>query len=621
MALAWDRFDKANGKVFDLSDSREPEPKEAFLACIENHGLPPPPFSNKHQIWTASREALLEFGRLIDNYIERNPEDNLVIAWEGLFMKAITRGDDDDNYDEEQQQAFSMEMASKLRKTGMQLARTPPGIFGGSFKENGNQTATLHLEPFDDDNCEESTKGHRHDMVMWVAASRVFGNASSYLSAESLLAQDDPSQPAMKVSNGQGETFIISKDAKDAMAVSVESMANRPTIYFLCLYVMTAVTKILGVDLLQYSMPQTEEELRNFNWKDVDWNNLDTFPKARDPTALDFEKVRTVHEMVKAEKDAQARACGGERSSVQTYGSYRARWKQWRDYFAVYRWMYSTFDLGVTYAALMGDLKMCRSKNHIECTIKAAVKKHIDKLRREMYKQSRKDKLEQEKAAAVAAEAEAQAQAEEAAAKQAQLRTERQLITNSKIYEGTRHQQKVKRQAELEAKRAEERETAKRIQEAADRAKAKKREQAEIEKQKDKVDESSNEEEGAQTPKKKRAKRNDVTHLNGQSTPRQKMDVNPSWKPPTRAKVGSSLKFEEPGDAWVNESTKKLALLFSLRNHLQAKQMLDLPMTFYNIMDFIGADSLGLEFNERVFLYLLALILGQGRYVVDRSFP
>jgi hypothetical protein len=619
MALAWERLDKAPGFTFDLSTSHSKEPTEAFHACIEKHGVPPPPFSDKHHIWTVSREALLEFGRLIDNFIQKHPADTIVSAWEQLFELAIKHEEeeDDDDDDDEASQALSKKMASTLCRTGMQLARTPPGIFGGSFKENDNQAATLHLEPFD--GCEETIQDQRHDMVMWTAAWGFFGNAWSYLSAESLVAQGDPSEAALKVSNGQGETFFVSRAAKEAMAHSIENMANRPTIFFLCLYVIQAVTKILGVNMLQYSMPQTEEELLNFNWTEVVWENMDTFPEALDTPAADFEKVRTVHQIIKTEKDAQARALGGGRSSVQSYSSYRARWKQWRDYFAVYRWIYPTCAREVVYDAVMADLKLCKSKEAIEATIKQAVKKHVEKLKRDMYKQKTKEKLEQKKAAAAAAEAAAEAEADEAVEKQTQLQEERQQIANDKTYEGTRGQQKAKRRAELQEKAEEEKAAAKKAQDAADRAKAKKQEQAELEKQKRKVDESDSDE--TQAPKKKRSKRNDVTHLKAQSTPREKMEANLSWSPPTRTKVGSSLVFEAPGVTWVNESATKLARLFSFRNHLHARHLLDLPMTFYNIMDFISADSLGLDFNEKVFLYLLALIMGQGRYVIDFSFP
>jgi hypothetical protein len=99
-------------------------------------------------------------------------------------------------------------------------------------------------------------------------------------------------------------------------------------------------------------------------------------------------------------------------------------------------------------------------------------------------------------------------------------------------------------------------------------------------------------------------------------TPRQKASADRAWTPPT--KLGKSCEFEGPGEAWVKSSQIKLAQLFTLYSQLQSGGYVDVPMTFYNVMDFIGADSLNLDFSSKVFLYLIALVVGQNgkRYVI-----
>lgn len=153
---------------------------------------------------------------------------------------------------------------------------------------------------------------------------------------------------------------------------------------------------------------------------------------------------------------------------------------------------------------------------------------------------------------------------------------------------------------------------------AAKEAEEKKKEQARLRKEQDENEAVDDDDDVA--PKKKRAKRTDTSRLI-KATPREIAEAKgPGWKPPTKSTTGSTMDF--PGDQWADQSKKKLTLLTTLRALWKDACLVPQPMTFNAVMDFIGADTgnIELDFNGRVFLYLLALILGQKRCdSVDQS--
>jgi hypothetical protein len=118
--------------------------------------------------------------------------------------------------------------------------------------------------------------------------------------------------------------------------------------------------------------------------------------------------------------------------------------------------------------------------------------------------------------------------------------------------------------------------------------------------------------EAGDEPTRKRSRRKDVTSLVRVETPRLKAQMDgPSWNPPSR--LGKELVYTKPGTNWKKLALQKLQLLTLLRHHLTSSGLLTVAMTFPTLMDFIQLDD-DLDFNSRVFIYLLALMLGQKRY-------
>ena len=76
-------------------------------------------------------------------------------------------------------------------------------------------------------------------------------------------------------------------------------------------------------------------------------------------------------------------------------------------------------------------------------------------------------------------------------------------------------------------------------------------------------------------------------------------------------KEGRTVAYADAGAHWVTSSTHKLELLASLAHHLNSESLLDQPFTFLAVMEYIGADQCNqeLDFNARVFIYIVALVL------------
>ncbi|CAB9526310.1 unknown protein [Seminavis robusta] len=71
--------------------------------------------------------------------------------------------------------------------------------------------------------------------------------------------------------------------------------------------------------------------------------------------------------------------------------------------------------------------------------------------------------------------------------------------------------------------------------------------------------------------------------------------------------------MDKPGTDWVEEAKKKLASLRTICMRLKDRHLLPQPMSFTMVMEFIGADSLrpALDFNGRVFIYMVGLVISQ----------
>jgi len=585
-------------------------PTELFNDFVETHHSPAP-FTDVAQLFSSSIELANSCSGHLVSYFSRHKHTALVKAWEQVFLAAIQA--------EIAETVFDADLCKSLSKIGLQLARTPPSIFGDTcFKEDDNGKGEFHALSF-----ESAESGHseeilcqRHDITQWIACFNIFGNAWQFMSAESLVDRPDPSRNALKIVSGHdGDITFVSQAAKDAMTTSVEHLANQPTIFFKCKYVIMAVCAILGHDFLQYSLPQSTEELEAFDWLEVVVGEMSTYPPPVEPSNEDYKTVKTVHEAVKAEKDEVARLAGMLKSGVQSYITYKQKWRLWRVIMAVFHAQYPKESLDLIEARARACLKMCKSEAELKIKLHEEVRKHIAKVKRDLKKVAQKEALEKQLEATKTAEAEAAESAKQAAEK-AKALAEEQARINSQNFAGTRQQQKNLRKQALDKAKADKAKAEAERQEFLQKQHERKREQEELRKRQL---EAEKEDEASEQPKKV-SKKNDIARLED-ITPRGKFDkMGEAWLPPH--KVDRNV-MHKPGSKWKAESCRKLALLSVLRTFMRNQGLLTEPMAFNTVMEFIGADSGDheLEFNGKVFIYLVALVLNQKRQVNHALLP
>ena len=424
-----------------------------------------------------------------------------------------------------------------------------------------------------------------------------------------LVDEPNPEENVLEIQMGS-TTVTVTRKAKQSMSSALSAMANQPTVFFRCMFAVTAVCEILDVDMLSYVMPQTIEELRAFDWDRVVPGVKETYPQGTQPSDLEFEKVRTVHQVVKAEKDAEARAVGLPKSGVQSYITYKQRWKQLRDIAAVYRHICPVYTLSTTMDQMKAELKLCTSMQAIEDVLKDTIKKHLAKRKREERKRQEQLRITHELAEIVKKQEETKQEVEQKQQELERVAEEKEQATEHLQGLRTRNQRKEATQTLLNGIVEREKEAAEVIQAAkeAEVQLRQKRKQAQ-----DKLIAISQPEIQHQ-PKKKKTKRKEVSLLDDEPSPPQIVSIKgEAWKPPMRVGGGGPTRYETPGSRWEEANKTKVRLLNTLTTYLRNEGILDELISFRGVMEFIGADCRGeeLDFNERVYIHLVALIIEQ----------
>jgi hypothetical protein len=541
----------------------------------------------------------LELAELI---LAGNLNMDILDAWTGI-LKACLDGTS----------RLAIQNSKKVIVTAISLVRTSPEVFGDNFElQLANQKAVFQFQPLAHDHIKCTDACQRHDLVLWIASLHLLGKAfelegwPSTLHAETLVEEPLADQHVIRIVHGS-ESVLVTRDAMDAMGDALDSMASQPGPFFKSKYAVIAVTKILNRDLLAYAMPQTEADLTAFDWEGVVPGRYDTYPKAPQPAQSDFDLVHAVHSEVKKGKDARAQAVGLVKSGVQAYNTYKQKWKYFRDFMAVYRHLHAGESLPFVDNMATFRLKLCKSQEAMEAAMTQDVRKFLLKRRTKI--------LAAEKVARIAAEeSQAAEKAELLRAEVARLAEERGRLEAMKIGNPDREARAEKRKSMLKQQKAVE-EAQKKAKEANEERKEKAKQKRNAERQRNEVEADDEEE-----PSKKKTRRNDVARLD-EVTPRQKAaNLGNAWSPPSRSDSHVVL-YAKPGSKWENASVKKLHLLSSLRHHLKAVNLLAQPMGFGTLMEFIepeaSSDTESLTFDQRVFLYLMALVLKQKRFVAS----
>jgi hypothetical protein len=200
----------------------------------------------------------------------------------------------------------------------------------------------------------------------------------------------DPNEDVIEIlynSPTAGPTVLrVTREARDCMRYAVDISMSQPNIFFKCEAIVKSVAKILKKNFVEYSFPQSHEDLEHIKWDDIYADDSKTYPKGELPTKDEYAQVKRVYEFVIEEKDRQARALGKPKSGALRYGTIHQRWQQWRDYCAVARITNPTMSAQSCLDLLTVWLKNCSSKDQIDIKLKEAIGKYKNKLYREQCK-------------------------------------------------------------------------------------------------------------------------------------------------------------------------------------------------------------------------------------------
>ena len=430
------------------------------------------------------------------------------------------------------------------------------------------------------------------------------------LAAQLVAEEPDENETILEIEYGGGtKTLAVTRKAKKSMAASVDASANQPTLFFRWRYVGQAIADILKRTLVDFSFA---EQPNNIDWDAVLPGHKDAYPKAATPDEDTFGIVQTVHILVKKEKDADARAIGLPKSGVQSYITYKQKWKSWRDVCYLFHAMNKEMAPETILDLIQGLLKLCASKEAIDEVICCEVKRYKERLKREARKRAAAEVIDTALDKLVRDEERADRAVEIAMEFHGQALEKRREF-QVKEYEGSRTQRKTARAAALKAVEEEETIAFEDLEKAQQEQQVLSERKRELEQQKQQASLPLPAE--PRPTRRKKAKRTNIALLNEKPTPREKVNQEgDGWKPPM--KVGSRAKYDDPGNKWRAESETKVQLLVSLAHHLQTEGKIQQPMTFIQVMEFIGADQRerddeAFDFSAKVFAYIVALTLGQ----------
>jgi len=265
--------------------------------------------------------------------------------------------------------------------------------------------------------------------------------------ATSLLEQEDETTDAVHIVCN-GKPLIVSLDAKQAVGVAIAASSNRPTTFYRMDFVVRAACKTLNPEHLPHLMPQDEDTMDDFDWSEVIVGVKSTYPKHTDPTNDEHAQVRSLHDLEKEEKDAQARKLGRPKSSVQSHVTFKQRWSQLRSLFAVCCYMQLTTPLQQVYDFVVFRVKL---KPSIDKIYEESVNEDLHKLLKRRNSRQRKNQRQQEiqkeldKAKADKLKAAAEAQRQEVAAE----RAKQEIAAPKNVpFEGTERQAALARKAD-----------------------------------------------------------------------------------------------------------------------------------------------------------------------------
>ena len=590
--------------------------------------------------YTDSKTLFNEANDYADSIIWKckGAEGDLRGTWTGLFKAALMA---------EGHEELNTGNIPNVIKMIIRLSRTPPTIFGDDMLMN--ETSGMF--------CMHELRGKpRHDILAWIATYELVGKnfhldvwAPQQLTEEPPPELEDPEEPweepanishtsevldpaqvVMEITMQKGGTIKVSRAAKEAVGRSMEAMKSQPTLFYRRRYAVFAVSQVLEKEFMEYAIPNLVD-LKPLVWVDINPERPNTWPKPNNLVKAEWAKFRVVHAEILKEKNAEAKADGLPKSGVQSCETYRQRFQEWRFMAAFYRRLYPRYTKQSVYDKMMGSLKFCNGADSIEEKITQDI---LEALKEAKTYQKQLDRTRQERARieaelAEAAEAEASTRAEaEAAEKEKQALEEKaKNISVAADPQSTTRRQKKRSQEEqaAEKERLEEKkqEQENKRQRLLHESKKQQQKTAQLQQEKQKWKALPEVVPMLCTKKARKVKKNDIGSLEKINTPRDNMHQDGlQWKPPTFERESPNdkkKKYTKPGAMWEKKSTGTMRLLGRLHDCLKMDEVISMPLKFHTLLSYLGVDDDDVKgnvsFNDRVFVYLIALVLNTYRYV------
>jgi hypothetical protein len=245
--------------------SEHSEPTELLRAALGRHPEP-----DRVLAYDSPYKLFEKSSQMAQDAIEDNDTLDPLEAWEDIFRECF-QGESN----------LHENTVERVIQHGLRLVRTPPTFFGNAceLQPADEQRAVFKFLPLSEQSVPISRQealrpylNHRHDIVQWIASIRTLFKVYNVddllmaaVSVEPLIVAPNPDRHVLKVVRGS-EVMMVTKESWDAMDHAIASMANQPGPFLKAKFAVIAVTKILGKDLLEYSMPETPSEIQDFDW-------------------------------------------------------------------------------------------------------------------------------------------------------------------------------------------------------------------------------------------------------------------------------------------------------------------------------------------------------------------
>ena len=367
----------------------------AHLAYLEYDTQP---YSDAWEVWSNSFKINKE---ILGRHDFKCPSKNVVEVWTHVFKRVFCLAS-------RHKPKFPDEESWKqLVQHALRLVKTNPNIFGDECFNMTDRHVVFFFKPYkDNDTCEmeehlQPLFQERHDLAQWLAVFDVLGKdfdmdgwpsrpdfitdlqtigareaAVKWSFSIEKLAVDGftfspkvakrlPTSIYAYIQDKEGNVQDISVTTINAVMASIDATTNTPLVYDRLLFIASAVAAVAGTTVEEHFMPQTHNELLEFEWKVDNPENKSAYPKQVEPSKEIFAKVKLLHEVGMRHKKDTASKANVLKAGVFGYTRYKELWRLFREAICVYRHIYRDDNKSVVLSKARQRLGRCTTEKEL----------------------------------------------------------------------------------------------------------------------------------------------------------------------------------------------------------------------------------------------------------------